>query len=431
MDEVILLNPDADDTPQQDERGGAAHFSHGGAIHGDNVAVNPECLYCANPCGAGSSLSFGIEPGIDVPAAEGKVIAAMSGGVDSSVACALLHEAGFEVIGVTMRLFDYDQLANAELEAMNQSCCSQKDVEDARSVCWSMGLDHFAFNFTDRFEADVMDKFCKSYLAGETPNPCIDCNRFLKFTALQRRREQLEYDYVATGHYVRRAYDEKTGRYLLKKGLDPKKDQSYVLYGMTQDQLKHTLFPLGELTKEGTREIARRHGFTTAEKAESQDICFVPDGDYAAFIQKHEGALPGGGPIVLEDGTVMGQHIGLVHYTPGQRKGLGVAWSEPLYVLSKDIPNNTLVVGPASSQHVSKLWADDVNLISVEDLPHPTAVTVKVNYRAKEVPALAQVKDGELAVEFLEPIRTCATGQAVVLYQGDLVVGGGTIRRYK
>lgn len=366
---------------------------------------------------------------------KGKVIAAMSGGVDSSVACALLHEAGYEVIGVTMRLFDYDQLANAELEAMSQSCCSQDDVDDARSVCWRMGLDHFAFNFTDRFESDVMDKFCKSYLAGETPNPCIDCNRFLKFTALQRRREQLGFDYVATGHYVRRSFDEGSGRYLLKKGLDPKKDQSYVLYGMTQEQLAHTLFPLGELTKDETREVARRHGFVTAEKPESQDICFVPDGDYAAFIEKHEGSLPGPGPIVLEDGTQVGVHEGLVRYTPGQRKGLGVAWSEPLYVLAKDMERNALVVGPASSQHVSELWADDVNLISVASMDESLKVQAKVNYRAKPVEAVARVTstDGKplLHVAFKEPIRTCATGQAVVLYQDDVVVGGGTIRSYQ
>ncbi|MDO5334589.1 MAG: tRNA 2-thiouridine(34) synthase MnmA [Coriobacteriia bacterium] len=362
---------------------------------------------------------------------KGKVIAAMSGGVDSSVACALLHEEGYEVIGVTMRLFDYDQLANADIEAMNQSCCSQKDVEDARSVCWGMGLDHFAFNFTDRFESDVMDKFCKSYLAGETPNPCIDCNRFLKFTALQRRREQLGYDYVATGHYVRRCFDPASKRFLLKKGLDPKKDQSYVLYGMTQEQLAHTLFPLGELTKEETREVARRHGFVTAEKAESQDICFVPDGDYAAFIEKHEGSLPGPGPIVLEDGTHVGTHEGLVAYTPGQRKGLGVAWSEPLFVLRKDLAKNALVVGPRSSQHVGELWADDVNLISVAEMPIAVKVEAKVNYRATPVEAWARVEGDMLHVRFVEPIRSCATGQAVVLYQGDTVVGGGTIRSYR
>jgi tRNA-specific 2-thiouridylase len=253
----------------------------------------------------------------------------------------------------------------------------------------------------------------------------------LKFAALQRRREQLDYDYIATGHYVRRDFDPETGHYLLRKGLDASKDQSYVLYNMTQNQLAHTLFPLGELSKAEVRELARRHGFVTAEKAESQDICFVPDGDYMAFVRKHTGIEPEPGPILDEHGTQLGTHQGLPYYTPGQRKGLGIAWSEPLYVLRKDPSRNALIVGPASSQRVAELWADDVNLISIDTIPTPLEVEAKVNYRATPAPAVAQLlSDGTLHVRFREPIRTCAAGQAVVLYQGDLVVGGGTIKDY-
>ena len=353
-----------------------------------------------------------------------RVICAMSGGVDSSVAAKLLVDAGYDVMGVTMKLFDSDGVI---LEEGSRTCCSLEDVEDARSVAFSLGIPYHVFNYTDTFGTCVVDKFCHAYLEGRTPNPCIDCNRFLKFEALQKRRRELGYDYVATGHYARRAFDEESGRYLLKKGLDPKKDQSYVLYHLTQDQLAHMLFPVGELEKTQVREVAHEAGLGNADKLESQDICFVPDGDYATFIEEHTGATFEPGPIVDEQGNKLGTHNGLVHYTIGQRKGLGVAAGHPLFVLKKDAETNTLVVGPASSAGVTEVVINDVNLISVPSIEEPIEVEAKVNYRATPRKAVAGMERGKIIVSFEEPVRAVAPGQALVMYQGDVVVGGGTI----
>ena len=249
----------------------------------------------------------------------------------------------------------------------------------------------------------------------------------MKFGALQQRRRELGFDYVATGHYARRAYDEETGRYLLLRGRDPKKDQSYVLYHLTQEHLKHMLFPVGELEKPQVRAVAHEAGLGNADKLESQDICFVPDGDYATFIEEHTGATFVPGPIVDEAGTVLGKHNGLVHYTIGQRKGLGVAAGHPLFVLKKDAKANTLVVGPATSAGVHEVVANDVNLISVAEIAEPLTVEAKVNYRATPRKAVVRMKGEKLIVTFEEPVRAVAPGQAMVLYQGDVVVGGGTI----
>jgi tRNA-uridine 2-sulfurtransferase len=355
-----------------------------------------------------------------------KVICAMSGGVDSSVAAKLLVDAGYEVMGITMKLFDNDGVI---LEEGSRTCCSLEDVEDARNVAYALGIPYHVFNYTDSFGSCVVDKFCSSYLGGRTPNPCIDCNRYLKFGALQQRRAELGYDYVATGHYARREFDHDTGRFLLKKGLDPKKDQSYVLYHLTQEQLAHMLFPVGELSKPKVREVAAEAGLENANKLESQDICFVPDGDYASFISGHTGKDFEPGNIVDEQGNVLGRHSGLVHYTIGQRKGLGVAAGEPLFVLKKDVPANTLVVGPASSAGFTTVYAEDVNLISVASIEEPIQVEVKANYRAKAKPATASMENGVLKVVLQEPERAIAPGQALVMYQSDVVVGGGTIER--
>lgn len=355
-----------------------------------------------------------------------RVICAMSGGVDSSVAAKLLVDSGFDVMGVTMKLFDDDGVV---LEEGSRTCCSLEDVEDARSVAFRLGIPYHVFNYRDSFGAYVVDKFCNSYLEGRTPNPCIDCNRYLKFGALQQRREELGFYYVATGHYARRSYDPSTGRYLLKKGLDPKKDQSYVLYHLTQSQLAHMLFPVGELSKPEVREVARSAGLSNAEKLESQDICFVPDGDYAGFIKRHTGQSFEPGPIVDESGKVLGTHTGLPCYTIGQRKGLGVAVGEPLFVLSKDADTNTITVGTAASAGFTRVFAEDINLISVETIEGQMRVQAKVNYRAMPKDATAYLQGNMLVVEFDEPIRAVAPGQAIVLYQGDVVVGGGTIER--
>lgn len=368
-----------------------------------------------------------------------RVLVAMSGGVDSSVAALLLRDAEYDAAGVTMKLFDNEVAGAGGACVVGEStCCSQSDVEDARQVAFGLGLEHFTFNFTGTFGHEVIDRFCDAYLHGRTPNPCIDCNRYLKFAALQQRRAQLGYDYVATGHYARRAFNELTGRYELRRGLDDAKDQSYVLYHLTQDDLKHMLFPLGELTKPQVRELAEQHAFGNAHKAESQDICFVPDGDYASFIERYlgfgedaadtdvpEAFVPG--DIVDVSGKVLGKHCGLVHYTIGQRKGIGVAAPEPLYVVAKDAARNALVVGPRSVLGVREVRARDVNLISVARLDAPMRVTAKTHYRQRAQAGEAVVEDGELVVRFDEPVARPAAGQSLVLYDGDVVVGGGTI----
>ena len=368
-----------------------------------------------------------------------RVLVAMSGGVDSSVAALLLRDAGFDAVGVTMKLFDNEVAgAGGSCVVGESTCCSQSDVEDARQVAFGLGLEHFTFNFTGTFGHEVIDRFCDAYLHGRTPNPCIDCNRYLKFAALQQRRVQLGYDYVATGHYARRAFNQQTGRFELRRGLDDAKDQSYVLYHLTQDDLAHMLFPLGELTKPQVRELAEAHSFGNAHKAESQDICFVPDGDYASFIERYLGFGEGAagadvpeaftpGDIVDVDGKVLGKQCGLVHYTIGQRKGIGVAAREPLYVVAKDAVRNALVVGPRSVLGVREVRARDVNLISVAQLDEPVRVTAKTHYRQRAQAGEAVMEEGELVVRFDEPVVRPAAGQSLVLYDGDTVVGGGTI----
>jgi tRNA-specific 2-thiouridylase len=353
-----------------------------------------------------------------------RVLIAMSGGVDSSVAAWLLHDAGYDCTGATMRLFD-NELIGIERES---SCCSLADVEDARAVCTRLGIPHYAFNFADSFAKQVIERFIAAYEQGATPNPCIDCNRFLKFERLLDRARQTGFDYVATGHYARREYDEARGRYLLKRGVDLAKDQSYVLYAMTQGQLARTLLPLGELTKERTRQIAREQGFLTAEKHESQDICFVPDGNYGAFIRRYTGRAYKPGAIVDTCGERIGSHKGVIDFTVGQRKGIGIAAAQALYVKAIDAHANTVMVGAEQDLYGCRAILQDINLIAYECLDRPLVATAKHRYRSTEQPATVTQLDAEtLEVIFDEPQKAITKGQALVIYEGDTVVGGGTI----
>ena len=257
-----------------------------------------------------------------------KALIAMSGGVDSSVAAYLIKEQGFESTGITLKLFDNEDIG----EKKEKTCCSLDDIDDARSVCYKLGIPYYVYNFKDSFKENVISRFINAYENGTTPNPCIDCNRYIKFEKLMRRAEELDFDYVVTGHYAVIEYNAETGRYLLKKSADSSKDQSYVLYSLTQEQLAKTLFPLGNMTKEQTREIAEKLGLINAHKHDSQDICFVPDGDYAKFIEQYTGRTYPHGNFVDESGKVLGEHKGIIRYTVGQRKGLGLALPHPMYV---------------------------------------------------------------------------------------------------
>lgn len=353
-----------------------------------------------------------------------KMLIAMSGGVDSSVACYLMKAAGNDCIGATMKLFYNEDVGLSK----SHSCCSVDDVADARSVATSMDIPYYVFNFSERFKEEVLDRFVCCYENGITPNPCIECNRHLKFEYLYNRCKELGYEYVVTGHYAWIEQDSNTGRYLLRRAVDPTKDQSYVLYSMTQDQLAHTVFPLGKMTKLEARAIAEEHGFINAKKHDSQDICFVPDGKYYNFIEQYTGKTYPEGDFVDEDGNVLGRHKGIIRYTVGQRKGLGLSLKAPLYVKKVDIEKNQVVLAPDENLYSSELTANDINLISVEKIEQPMRVKAKVRYRHTEQWAtVTQPTPDTIHVVFDEPQRAITSGQAVVLYDGDIVVGGGTI----
>lgn len=358
-----------------------------------------------------------------------RVLCAMSGGVDSSVAARLLLDAGYEVIGATMVLHDEnyheDMLEEQDLLVLFP------EARDARSVANTLGIEHVVVDYRDLFNSKVINPFCQAYLGGLTPNPCVECNKYLKFGALHDLRRKLDCDYLATGHYAQIRFNETTRTYELCKGLDPLKDQSYVLYHLQQDDLAHTLLPLGGLSKNETRVIAEQAGFTNAQKEESQDICFIPDGDYASFIESYSKCNPASGPIVDKQGIVLGSHKGLMHYTIGQRKGLGVAVGEPLFVIRKERESNTLVVGRESETGVCRIVADKVSIPSNDDFSKAISVEIKINYRARLRQGSAQINGSTLEIVFNEPIRGAAPGQAVVLYQGDRVVAGGTIVSYE
>lgn len=360
----------------------------------------------------------------------GKIIVAMSGGVDSSVAALLVKQGGWEAMGANLRLYSNEDAGVPEAEFPGQrTCCALDDVNDARSVAARLGIPFYVFNFKEDFRREVMDRFVTAYERGETPNPCIDCNRYIKFARLFRRAEELGCDGIATGHYARVCRDEKSGRWLLKKGLDAAKDQSYVLYALTQQELSRLLLPLGGLSKGEVRRIAEENGFVNAGKRDSQDICFVPDGDYAAFIRRYADKQYPPGLFVGTRGEVYGEHKGIVNYTVGQRKGLSLSFPQPMYVCGIDVPGNRVVLGRHEELFSRTLTAEDINLISVESIPQPMRVKAKVRYRHAEQPAtVVQTGEDQLRVVFDEPQRAVTRGQALVLYDGDTVVGGGTIK---
>jgi len=352
----------------------------------------------------------------------------MSGGVDSSVAAYLVKQRGLEATGVTLKMFNNDLLA----EGAESTCCSLSDVQDAESVCRNLGIPFYVYNFTEKFEKEVVQRFVRAYECGLTPNPCIDCNKYIKFGWLYRRLQELGGDLVVTGHYARTGFDGETGRYYLKKSADPGKDQTYVLYSLSQEQLAHTMFPLGDLEKTETRKIAEEQGFVNAAKHDSQDICFAPDGDYAGFISRYTGKAYPHGDFVDREGNVLGEHKGLIHYTIGQRKGLGLALPAPMYVYEKDVKNNRIVLALADEMYSDSLTAGDFNWVSKAACREPFRASVKIRYSQTESPAVVEpVWDGDVCekvkITFDEPVRAITPGQAAVVYDGDFVAGGGTI----
>ena len=349
-----------------------------------------------------------------------RVVVAMSGGVDSSVAAALLVEQGYEVMGVTLQIWPRFLSSGAE-----GGCCSLDAVEDARRVCQMLGIPHYVFNLRDLFEKEVIGNFREEYLQGRTPNPCIVCNQRIKFGALLERSIALGAQKLATGHYARLGV--VNGRHVLMKGKDPFKDQSYVLYQLTQRQLARLLFPLGELTKDDTRKKAQTLGLRTAEKPESQDICFIPDNDYRTFLRDYAPESLSPGPIVDTAGNLLGQHQGIAFYTIGQRKGLGLSAPVPMYVVDIRPESNTLVVGDEQAAYGRALLAEDVNFIAIPHLDGPMEGEAKVRYSLKPVPATISPAAEGVITEFPEPQRAITPGQSAVWYQGDVVVGGGII----
>lgn len=351
-----------------------------------------------------------------------KALIAMSGGVDSSVAALLTRQAGYEGIGCTMRLYDNDE-AGVPRE---KGCCSLSDVEDARAVAYRLGMPYYVFNFCDAFRDTVLRDFVESYTHGRTPNPCIECNRCMKFAKLLERAEMLGCEVLVTGHYAR--IEQENGRYTLKKALDPAKDQSYVLYMLTQEQLAHVRFPLGALTKTEVRALAAENGFGNAHKQDSQDLCFVPDGDYPAAICRLRGRAPAPGDFVDGAGHVLGRHKGIEFYTVGQHKGLGLATDEPLYVLAVDAAANTVTLGRNDELFKASAMVGAVNWVAGAAPEGPVRCAAKVRYRQTEQPAtVTPTGPGTARLEFDAPQRAITPGQAAVFYDGDAVLGGGKI----
>lgn len=351
-----------------------------------------------------------------------KALIAMSGGVDSSLAAKLMIEQGYDCIGCTMKLYQNEDAGISN----TKTCCSLDDVEDARAVAYKLGMKFYVFNFTDAFRDTVIRKFINSYERGITPNPCIDCNRYMKFERLYERARTIGCDFIVTGHYAR--IEKEDGKYILKKALDETKDQSYVLYSLTQEQLSHTLFPLGNMKKTEVRISAEKAGFVNATKPDSQDICFVPNGDYASVIELQTGRKSVVGNFIDKDGHILGKHKGIIHYTIGQRKGLGISSDTPLYVCKIDPQSGNIVLGSNDELLSRKATAVEFNWISGDSPKGEFRCKAKVRYRQTEQWATAlPIGEDTVRILFDTPQRAISPGQAAVLYDGDVVLGGGTI----
>lgn len=351
----------------------------------------------------------------------------MSGGVDSSVAAALLLKQGYDVVGITMQIWPDD----APTPPDETACCSLSAVEDARRVAQKLGIPYYVLNFKELFRDKVIDYFVCEYLQGRTPNPCVACNRYIKFEALLQKAQGLGMDYVATGHYAKIYYDSKRQRYVMAKAKDRNKDQTYFLYNFTQEQLEKTLMPLGEYTKPEIRKLAAEFGFRVANKPESQEICFITDNDYRRFISEYVTEEIKPGPFIDIKGNVLGQHRGIPYYTVGQRKGLGIALGYPVYVLDILPEENAIVLGTKEELAGQRFLAKENNFILFKELTEPAEVMVKIRYKSEEVPATIypQKEPGSVEVVLHQPQHAITPGQAVVYYQGDLVVGGGIIEK--
>lgn len=354
---------------------------------------------------------------------EKKAIAAMSGGVDSAVTAYLLGQQGYIVTGVTLRLIDPDD------KTVCGRCSTLHDAEDAKSVCDRIGIEHVVIDFANTFRENVMERFCNSYLSGYTPNPCVDCNKYIKFDKMLECIDNLGCDIFATGHYAQVEKDTN-GRYLLKKAADSAKDQSYFLYSLSQKQLSKVVFPLGKLTKDEVREIAAEQNFVNSRKKDSQDICFIPDGNFSGFIQRYKRLKPHPGNFIDTDGNILGEHNGAYMFTIGQRKGLGIALGKPAYVLSTDTDKNTVTLGSNEQLFKNRLYAEKINLIAVDRIDSPLRVTAKIRYSHRDAWAtVEQTGDNSFVVEFDEPQRAVTPGQSVVLYDGDTIIGGGVVSK--